>query len=132
MSRYAITVPASTSNLGAGFDAISLAVSRYLHLSIEPAEEFSIIAKGTDANSIPQTPDNLIRRVTDSIASKRTRKLPPFRMTIENEIPLARGLGSSAAAIIAGVSCYEVMTEDRLSDEEIFRCSYGFESHPDN
>ena len=53
-------------------------------------------------------------------------------MTIENEIPLARGMGSSAAAIIAGVTCYELAAEDRLSEREIFRYALEFESHPDN
>jgi homoserine kinase len=75
---------------------------------------------------------NLILRVANSVAAQRAWKLPPFHMTINNEIPLARGLGSSAAAIIAGVTCYELLTRDRLSDVEIFRYAFDFESHPDN
>jgi len=53
-------------------------------------------------------------------------------MTIANEIPLARGLGSSAAAIIAGITCYELLAQDRLSEAEVFRYAFEFESHPDN
>ena len=53
-------------------------------------------------------------------------------MTIANEIPLARGLGSSAAAIIAGITCYELAAQDRLSEPDIFRYAFEFESHPDN
>jgi homoserine kinase len=53
-------------------------------------------------------------------------------MFIDNEIPLARGLGSSAAAILAGITCYELITEDRLSDDEIFQLAFEFEPHPDN
>jgi homoserine kinase len=53
-------------------------------------------------------------------------------LTIANEIPLARGLGSSAAAIIAGITCYELTTQDRLTEAEIFRYAFEFESHPDN
>src|SRR5205085_11868437 len=62
----------------------------------------------------------------------RNRELPPFRMTIANEIPLARGLGSSAAAIIAGITRYELVAQDRLTEAEIFKYAFEFESHPDN
>jgi homoserine kinase len=130
--RYSFRVPASTSNLGAGFDALSLALQRYLKVSVEPAPTFEIVATGQDSASIPTTPDNLIRRVADRAAERRGNKLPPFRMTIDNEIPLARGMGSSAAAIIAGVTCYELAAGDKLPDRELFACALEFESHPDN
>ena len=145
MSRhaaYSFRVPASTSNLGAGFDALSLALQRYLRVQLTgadfsrraPAEAgaYSIVARGINAASIPTTADNLILRVAQYVASQRHRALPPFQMTIDNEIPLARGMGSSAAAIIAGITCYELAAEDRLSEAEIFRYARKFESHPDN
>jgi homoserine kinase len=139
--RHSFRVPASTSNLGAGFDALSLALQRYLRVTVEqpspnplPGGEgfIEIVAHGVDAASIPTTRDNLIVRVADSIARQRGRQLPPFRMTVENEIPLARGMGSSAAAIIAGVTSYELVTDDKLSEREIFQYALEFESHPDN
>jgi homoserine kinase len=141
---YSFKVPASTSNLGAGFDALSLALEKYLRVNIEipspgpsgrplpEGEACEIVARGVDGDSIPTTPDNLILRVANSVAAQRNRPLRAFRMTIENEIPLARGMGSSAAAIIAGVTCYEVVAEDRLSEPDIFRYALEFESHPDN
>ena len=134
MSRsYSFRVPASTSNLGAGFDALSLALERYLRVGLEmETPTFEIISRGVDAHSIPTTPDNLILRVANSVASQRNRSLPAFRMTIDNEIPLARGMGSSAAAIIAGITCYELAAEERLSEREIFRYAREFEPHPDN
>ena len=133
MSRnYSFRVPASTSNLGAGFDALSLALERYLRVRIEPSSAMEIVARGIDAASIPATPDNLILRVAKSVAVERKRALPPLRMTIDNEIPLARGMGSSAAAIIAGITCYELAAEDKLAETEIFRYAHEFEPHPDN
>jgi homoserine kinase len=145
MSRgYSFKVPASTSNLGAGFDALSLALEKYLRITIEVpspgasrrplpgGEAHEIVARGVDSGSIPTTADNLILRVANSVAAKRNRPLRAFRMTIENEIPLARGMGSSAAAIIAGITCYEAVAEDRLSEQDIFRHALEFESHPDN
>jgi homoserine kinase len=132
MNRFSFRIPASTSNLGSGFDALSLALNRYLNVAIEESSDFAIEARGVTADLIPKDAQNLILRVANSVAGQRAWKLPAFRMTIDNEIPLARGLGSSAAAIIAGITCYELLTRDRLSDDEIFRYAFDFESHPDN
>jgi homoserine kinase len=92
----------------------------------------AIDACGMDSELIPRTADNLIARVASGIAARRGRTLPPFRMTITNEIPLARGLGSSAAAIIAGITCYELVSGEKLTDPEIFRYACEYEPHPDN
>ena len=157
--RFSFRIPSSTSNLGAGFDALSLALEKYLRISIEtftkpsprrkgsnPAEtppsplgkgqgedlNFEIIPRGVGASMIPTTADNLILRVANSVAKQRTGPLPAFRMVIDNEIPLARGMGSSAAAIIAGITCYELLADDKLTEREIFNYAREFESHPDN
>jgi len=120
MKRFSFRIPASTSNLGSGFDALSLALNRYLNVSMEESSDFSIEARGVTADLIPTDAQNLILRVANSVAGQRAWKLPAFRLIINNEIPLARGLGSSAAAIVAGITCYELLTRDRLSDDEIF------------
>jgi homoserine kinase len=132
MTALTFRIPASTSNLGAGFDALSLALDRYLKITVEPAASTSIQVRGLDSNLIPTTPDNLIVRVASSVAARRQRPLSTFRLGIDNQIPLARGLGSSAAAIIAGISCYEAIAGERLTDQEIFNYAFEFESHPDN
>src|SRR5262252_9382186 len=133
MSRnYSFRVPAGTSNLGAGFDALGLALEIYLRVRIELTSKMEIVALGVDAAEIPTTSDNLILRVARRVAERRNRELPPFRMTIANEIPLARGLGSSAAAIIAGITCYELVTQDGLTEPETFKYAFELESHPDN
>jgi homoserine kinase len=133
MSRQvSFRIPASTANLGAGFDALSLALSRYLRIALQPGDEMRIEATGIDASSIPLTVDNLICRVAAATAKRRGRTLPPYHLKIENEIPLARGMGSSAAAIIAGITCYEALAGDWLSEQELFRSAFEFESHPDN
>src|ERR1051325_1491123 len=129
---FSFRIPASTSNLGAGFDALSLALCRYLTVGISLAPSTEIVARGVDAESIPTTADNLIMRVAKSVALQRNRSLPAFRMEIDNQIPLARGMGSSAAAIIAGITCYELASDDKLTEQEIFRYAHEFESHPDN
>src|SRR3989442_6730882 len=114
MSRnYSFRVPAGTSNLGAGFDALGLALEIYLRVRLEPSSKMEISVMGVDAAEIPTTPDNLILRVAKHVAAQRKRELPSFRMTIANEIPLAPGLGSSAAPILGGITRYELMAEDR-------------------
>ena len=130
--RKTFRIPASTANLGAGFDALGLGLARYLRIAVEPAERLTIEAKGVSADRIATTEENLIYRVAANTAKHRNRPLPPFRLEIENEIPLARGMGSSAAAIIAGITCYEILTNDWLDEQELFRCAFDFEDHPDN
>jgi len=133
MSRnYSFRVPAGTSNLGAGFDTLGLALEIYLRVRIEPASKTEIVALGVDSAEIPTTSDNLILRVANRVAALRNRELPPFRITIANEIPLMRGLGSSAAAIIAGITCYELAMQETLTEPEIFKYAFEFETHPDN
>ncbi len=131
-SGYTFRVPASTANLGAGFDALSLALDKYLKVTLEKASSLVIDARGVDQELIPKTPDNLIVRVASRTAAMRKRELQPFRITIDNEIPLARGMGSSAAAIIAGITCYELISDDRLNEQQLFECALEFEPHPDN
>lgn len=131
-NSYSFRVPAGTANLGPGFDALSLALECYLRVRVEPAASMEIVVHGLDVSEIPTTPDNLILRVANRVAERRNRKLPPFRLTIDNDIPLARGLGSSAAAIIAGITCYELVAEDELSELEVLRYAFEFERHPDN
>jgi homoserine kinase len=130
--RTTFRIPASTANLGAGFDALGLGLARHLRVAIEPAERLSIKSEGVSADRIPSNEDNLIYKVALNTAKHRNRALPPFRMEIDNEIPLARGMGSSAAAIIAGITCYEILTNDWLDEQELFRCAFDFEDHPDN
>jgi homoserine kinase len=131
-SRIQFRVPASTANLGAGFDSLSLAFDRYLTVAIEPASKLSIEATGLDSAKIPLNDSNLVYRVAATVAASRGRVLPPFRMSLDNDIPLARGMGSSAAAIIAGITCYEILLDDQLDEETLFRRAFEFENHPDN
>ena len=132
MSGHTFRVPASTSNLGAGFDALSLALQMYLDVEVREAQQTGIVTRGVSVESIPLGPDNLILRVAQRTAELRGRILPALELMINNDIPLARGLGSSAAAIVAGVTCYELICGDRLSEDDFFRCAMEFEPHPDN
>jgi homoserine kinase len=128
-----ITIPASTSNLGASFDTCGLALSLYLKLTIEEsAGSFEIIARGEGAGAVPCDESNLIARVARFVARRRGRAIEGARIAVDNQIPLARGLGSSSAAVIAGISVYETLSGERLTEEEIFSYALHFEGHGDN
>jgi homoserine kinase len=133
MPRAEITIPASTSNLGASFDAVGLALALYLRVTIEEStEEFIINPVGEGAETVERGEANLIARVARFVATRRGRTMSGARLSVASEIPLARGLGSSSSAIIAGISVYEALTGERLSEEEIFRYALHFEGHGDN
>ena len=133
MGKTEITIPASTSNLGASFDACGLALSLYLRVEVEPKSGgFEVMPSGEGAERLPRDGTNLIARVARSVAELRGRKIEGARLLVRNEIPLARGLGSSSAAIIAGISAYEALSSDQLDEEELFSCALRFEDHGDN
>jgi homoserine kinase len=136
MAKTEIVVPASTSNLGASFDTCGLALSLYLHVEVEPhAGRFEIIPTGEGAEKVPLDESNLIIRAARYVAAERSRgrhDLPGARLRVDSQIPLSRGLGSSSAAIIAGISVYEALSGDRLSEEEFFDYALHFEGHGDN
>lgn len=128
-----IIIPASTSNLGASFDACGVALALYLKVKVErQANGFEIVPSGEGVERMPRDESNLVLRVARSVAELRGRKLDAARVSVNSQIPLARGLGSSSAAIIAGISVYEALTDDRLTQDEMFSCALRFEDHGDN
>ena len=136
MTKTEIIVPASTSNLGASFDTCGLALSLYLRVDLEPRTNgFEIIQSGEGAEKLPTDESNLIIRAARYVAAERSRgkrDLPGVRLRVDSQIPLSRGLGSSSAAIIAGISVYESLTGDRLNEEDFFDYALHFEGHGDN
>lgn len=133
MSRAEIVVPGSTSNLGASFDACGLALSLYLRLRVEElASGFEVVPSGEGADSLPRDESNLIARVARFVADDRGKPITGARLLVDNQIPLARGLGSSSAAIIAGISVYEVLSGETLPTDELFGYALHFEEHGDN
>ncbi len=133
---FEIRVPASTANLGPGFDTMGLALGLYLTIrgQILPAgEPWRLTASGRNPAGIPLDADeNLICRVARHAADNSYVNLPPLALDIDNDIPLASGLGSSAAAIVAGVSLVEAVTGMEFSRDEFLRHAMVFENYTDN
>jgi len=133
MTKTEITIPASTSNLGASFDTCGLALALYLKVTVEErANGFEVVPSGEGADRIPRDESNLILRVARSVGDLRGNKIDGARLLVNSQIPRARGLGSSSAAIIAGLSVYEALSGERLTEEELFSYALRFEDHGDN
>jgi homoserine kinase len=123
--RRLVRVPASSANLGPGYDTMAAALSMFLELEVEETGEFSLDPGGLD---VPTGRDNLIVRAFDSL---RPADGIAFRLGGDG-IPLARGLGSSAAAIVAGLFAADHMFELGLSRQELLVRATELEGHPDN
>jgi homoserine kinase len=129
-----IRVPASTSNLGPAFDASGLALQLYLRVDVKRlnAGEPVIEYHGKDAHLVACDASNLIWRTMALVAEQAGRRLPSFAMRVENEIPITKGLGSSAAAYLAAVAAADFICELELPREEWLKIATACEGHPDN
>jgi homoserine kinase len=119
-----IRVPASSANLGPGYDVLAAAVSLFIELEVEEAGEFSLDAGGLDVST---GRDNLVVRAFEAL-----HPADGIAFRLRSEIPLARGLGSSAAAIVAGLFAADHLFELALSKEEMLAKATELEGHPDN
>lgn len=122
-------VPATLANLGSGFDALGVALDLYLEVEAEPAREDVFVYEGEGQ---VEGPDNLVHE--GYRAGMRALGLSPEPLLIRafNPIPLARGMGSSSAALVAGVALADRASGGRLGREGVFRVAAGLEGHPDN
>lgn len=126
---FRVRVPASTSNLGSAFDTLSLAFGLHLIVDVEPQKEPGIEWPPDWTLSIQENILDVALRTTFQALGV----VPPgLRLRIQNPIPLKRGLGSSGAAIIAGIKIAEQVIGARLGREEILKIAYPLEGHPDN
>ncbi|GAE33279.1 homoserine kinase [Halalkalibacter akibai] len=132
LEPFQITVPGSSANLGPGFDSVGLAVNRYLTLEVRASNEWLFHSNSVDLQGIETGEDNLIYQVAAHVASARGEELPPCHVEMTSDIPLARGLGSSAAAIVAGIELANQLMGEPLSVEEKVRFASLWEGHPDN
>jgi homoserine kinase len=122
--RRLVRVPASSANLGPGYDAMAAAVALHLELEVEETGEYGFETGGLN---VPTGRDNLLVRAFESLHSA-----DGITFRLRSEIPLARGLGSSAAAIVAGLVAADHLFELALTREELLARATEIEGHPDN
>ncbi|MGV3489045.1 MAG: homoserine kinase [Tuberibacillus sp.] len=131
---FKIKVPGSTANLGPGFDSIGLALNRYLELECAPSDQWSFRYHSPGYESLPTDKSNFIYKIYQKTAEQYGlyEPLPACRVDLVTDIPLERGLGSSAAAVVAGIELADQLLSLRLTKEEKAILASRFEGHPDN
>lgn len=137
--RFTVRAPASSANLGPGFDAIGLALGLWNELRVETvarqdAGDDGVVVmppQGRDAHLL-EGRENLSLKAMWALAEAHDRALPPCRLTPCNGVPVSRGLGSSAAALVAGLVAADRLLGLKLSTTELYRHAWEMEGHGDN
>ncbi|MCW6052503.1 homoserine kinase [Lyngbya sp. CCAP 1446/10] len=137
ISTVTVTVPATTANLGPGFDCIGAALSLYNHFQfslLEPSttEKLKITVTGTEAAKVKTDDSNLAYQAFVKLYQHLQQSPPPVTIHIDMQVPLARGLGSSATAIVGGLVAANCLAGKPLSQVEVMQLAIELEGHPDN
>lgn len=131
--EVSVRVPASTSNLGPGFDCFGLALGLYNDYRFRTLPSgLHVHIRGEGSSELSRGSDNLIVQAAKLVFRKLGRTLPGLQIACTNRIPLARGLGSSATAVVGGMLAANAFCGEKLSREEILELACALEGHPDN
>jgi homoserine kinase len=132
INSFFIKVPASTANLGPGFDSMGLALSLYLTLEVTPSDFWEFTSSSPELQGLPTDESHFICQVAKQVSKRYECPLLPCTVKMTSDIPLARGLGSSAAAIVAGIELANQVGGLQLSKHEKLQIATELEGHPDN
>lgn len=132
MKSITVKVPATTANLGAGFDTLALALDLYNYVTIELATKTRIEVENEEKDSLPLNEENIVYIAAKAVFDMAEVKMDGLKIKLVNNIPLARGLGSSASARVGGATGANYLLGNRFSREEIMTLTAELEGHPDN
>jgi homoserine kinase len=132
LTSLEIVLPATSANLGPAFDAAALAFAMFLRVRARCAESFSIKARGRDSEICSALDNHLILMTYRDVLRAEGKPLQPLALRIDNEIPIGKGCGSSAAARLAGIALAVRFGRLRWTDNRIVREAARLEHHPDN
>ncbi|RKN83833.1 homoserine kinase [Paenibacillus ginsengarvi] len=127
-----VKVPASTANLGPGFDALGMALNLYEWIEMGIADRTEIRVYGEQMVGVPTDKSNLIYKVAQLLFDKAGVSHPELDIAMYSDIPLTRGLGSSATAIVGALVAANALIGNKLSSHELFQIASALEKHPDN
>lgn len=136
-----VRVPATSANLGPGFDVLGVALHYFNEISMESDGGLSaqklglrpvVLIEGEGATSLPRTESNLVVRAAYRLFEKTKRWPKNLRVSMKNRIPLSRGMGSSAAAIIGGIAAANRLVGRPFDDQDVMDLAVAMEGHPDN
>ncbi|MXQ50049.1 homoserine kinase [Salinicoccus hispanicus] len=132
MPVHQFKVPATSANLGPGFDSMGLALSKFLHIEAAESSRWKVVFEKEFLEVLPADEKNLVIRTAIWTAEKYSKVMPELEIRMDSEIPLTHGLGSSASAIIAGIELADHFCSLGLSDFDKVLCGSELEGHPDN
>lgn len=133
VNMFKVRVPASTANLGPGFDCMGIALSMYNTAEFEKIDSgFEIKILDNSSAYVPTDKTNLVYRAVDAVYSKVGKKPDGIRVSIYSDIPVTRGLGSSSSGIVMGLVGANRLLDNPLSVEELLFLGCEIERHPDN
>ena len=139
MAQIKIRVPATTANLGPGFDSLGMALDLWNEVRVETAEVAIVTLEGQGATELRADSTNLVYRAMEHLFQHAGVATPALKVHCRNEVPLKRGLGSSAAAIVGGVVAANLLLArlpgsagHSLSQDELLKLAVDLEGHPDN
>ena len=127
-----MTVPASSANLGPGFDALAVALDVQLEARTAPRGARRVVTSGHGAGELPDDESNLVWQSLAACCEHVGAPVPDCSLVVDNAIPLERGLGSSAAAAVAGLVLGRALAGAPLDDDELVDLATELEGHPDN
>jgi homoserine kinase len=127
-----IRVPATSANLGPGFDCLGLALNIWNEVTFEPGEKLTYHVTGEGAEKLNKGTRNLLTKAFALLYEVCGKEMKSVKIRAQNEIPMSSGLGSSAAAIVAGLFGANEMLGKPLSENEILKLAIEMEGHPDN
>jgi homoserine kinase len=131
-NKVCVRIPASTANLGPGFDTLGMALDVYAWIEMGFAAETHIELFGDQMKSIPSDKNNLIYKVAQQLFSAAGEHHPELEIAMYSDIPLTRGLGSSASAIVGALYAANALIAQPFSDDALFQMATKMENHPDN
>lgn len=130
--KVRVAVPATTANLGPGYDSLGLALGLHNEIELAVADVTTVAVEGEGAESLAQDDRNLVLTSARRLAEQAGRTVPGWQLRQVNRIPLARGLGSSSAAIVAGLVATNHLLELGLPSADLLTVASDIEGHPDN
>jgi len=134
-NKVVVRVPATSANLGPGFDAIGMALDMWSEITVERSDKFEIVCEGEGANDMPLDETNLVCFGLTAAFKTAQKPVPTLKYRLVNRIPYARGLGSSSAAIVGGLLAGLVLAGHQVpawGSEELLNMAANIEGHPDN
>lgn len=130
--KVRVKVPASTANLGPGFDTLGMALNLYAWIEMGAAENTHVDLYGDQMTGIPTDKSNLIYEVAQMVFDKAGVSCPELHIAMYSDIPLTRGLGSSASAIVGGLAAANALIGSPFDNDVLFQMATRLEKHPDN